>query len=84
MKQSATTTLETKPRFRQLAVMFRVNDPNLGHCSTFDTITEAGLAYSYGLFRAIPKRNRNKRQDLAVAIASQLDRKADALERGAQ
>ena len=60
----------------QLAVMFRTNDPNLGHYSTFDAIMDAGLSYSYGLFRAIPKHHRRKRRQMAETIASQLDRKA--------
>lgn len=62
----------------QLAVMFRTNDPNLGHVSTFDSMTDAGLAYTYGLFRAIPKHHRRKRSAMAESIASQLERKAQS------
>lgn len=59
-----------------LAVMFRVNDPNIGHCSTLDAMTEAGLAYSFGLYRAIPARHRIKRRKMGEAIALELERKA--------
>jgi hypothetical protein len=65
------TTLEN------LAVMFRVNDPNLGHVSTLEAMEEAGLAYTYGLYRGTPKRHHNKRRKLREAIALELDRRAN-------
>jgi hypothetical protein len=66
---------------RCLAVQFRVNDPNLGHCDVFDAMTDCGLAYTYGLFRAIPEHHRRKRRTMAEAIANELDRKAERAER---
>lgn len=62
-----------------LAVQFRTNDPNLGHVSVFDLMTEAGLAYYYGLFRAIPKHHNRKRRAMAETIATELERKATAI-----
>lgn len=60
----------------QLAVMFRVSDPNLGHVDVLKVMTEAGLAYSYGYFRGIPLHHRQKRKQWANAIAGNLERKA--------
>jgi hypothetical protein len=59
-----------------LAVMFRTNDPNIGHCTVLEEMTKAGLAYTYGLFRAIPKRHWRKRKQMAEAIAASLELKA--------
>lgn len=61
-----------------LAVMFRVNDPNLAHVDVWNAMSEAGLAYTYGLFRAIPRHHRRKRQQMANSIADELSRKAKA------
>lgn len=61
-----------------LAVQFRTLDPNLGHVSVLEQMTDAGLAYSYGLFRAIPRHHRRKRRLMADAIAGQLERKAQS------
>lgn len=60
----------------QLAVMFRTNDPNLGHVSVLEQMNEAGLAYMYGVFRGTPKRYRKERQRLANAIANRLSEMA--------
>lgn len=65
---------------RQLAVMFRTNDPNLGHCSTLDEMTDAGLAYVYGLFRGTPWNHKAKRRRIREEIAAELEKKADKLE----
>lgn len=63
----------------QLAVMFRCNSPNLAHVDTFDAITEAGLAYTYGLYRATPRHHKRKLRAMRETIASALERKAKAL-----
>jgi hypothetical protein len=73
--------METKRSItlENLAVMFRVNHPNLGHVSTLDAMTEAGLAYMYGHYRGIPERYHRKRRKLRETIARELDRKAKQL-----
>lgn len=58
----------------QLAVMFRTDDPNLGHVSTLESMTRAGLAYTYGLYRAIPKHHKRRARKMRETIANQLDR----------
>lgn len=72
--------MTTAHNLRCLAVMFRCNDRNLGHCSTLEDMTEAGMAYTFGLFCSIPKRHWRKRKQMADAIASALNRQADVLE----
>jgi hypothetical protein len=59
-----------------LAVLWRTNDRNLGHVSTFDAMTNAGLAYLYGHYRGIPERYFLKRRKMRETIARELDRKA--------
>jgi len=61
-----------------LAVMFRTNDPNIGHVSTLDAMTDAGLAYMLGHYRGIPQFHKHKRRKLRECIARELDRKARA------
>ena len=63
-------------QMHNLAVMFRVNDPNLGHVSTFEAMTEIGLAYLFGHFMGIPKRHWRKRLRLANNIATEIEKKA--------
>ena len=70
-----------KNSLETLAVMFRVNDPNLGHVSTLDAMTAAGFAYLHGYFSGIPKRHNRKRRQMAENIAELLDRKAKTLSR---
>ena len=69
----------TQHDLETLAVMFRCNSPNLAHGDTFDTITDAGLAYTYGLFRATPRHHRRKLRAMRETIANALDRKAKEL-----
>jgi len=57
--------------------MFRVNDPNLGHVSTFEAMTEIGLAYMFGHFMGIPRRHWRKRRKIADCIAREIERKAN-------
>jgi hypothetical protein len=71
---------ELARKFRNLAVCFRVNDPNLGHVSTLETMTEAGLAYTYGVFRGTPARFKRELRLQREAIAKALDRKAGELQ----
>jgi hypothetical protein len=66
----------SKTDIEQLAVMFRVNDPNLGHVSVWDKLHELNLAYTYGLYRGTPERYTRKRHQMREAIARELDRKA--------
>jgi hypothetical protein len=55
-----------------LAVMFRVDDPNLGHVSVIEAMTELGVAYTYGLYRGTPKHHKQERKRLREAIAERL------------
>ncbi len=66
----------TKTDIETLAVMFRVNDQNLGHVSVWDQMHEAGLAYLYGVYRGTPQRYVRKRHDMRIMIARALDQKA--------
>ena len=59
--------------------MFRLNDPNLGHVSTHEAMTEYGLAYLFGVFMGWPRRWKIKRSKLAHNIANQLDKIASEL-----
>jgi len=63
-----------------LAVMFRTNDPNLGHCSTLEKMLKADMAYSYGLYRGMPERYTRARARLRATIADTLSRKAKGLQ----
>ena len=72
--------MKTVNQLLTLAVMFRANDPNLGHVSTLDAMTDAGVAYCYGSFRAIPRCHNRKRAAMAVSIAEHLEREAKKLE----
>lgn len=66
----------TKNELERLAVRFRSNCPNLGSADTLEAISEAGLAYAYGLWRGTPERYRKKREAMRHSIAQQLDWKA--------
>lgn len=71
------TTNKPQPHdLETLAVMFRTNDPNLGHVSTLETMTNAGLAYTYGLYRGIPRNQRRRLRAMRETIATALERKA--------
>ncbi len=59
-----------------LAVLFRTNDPNLGHVSTLEAMTEAGFAYSFGLYRGIPDNHKRAKAAMRNTIAEALERKA--------
>lgn len=59
-----------------LAVMFRTLDPNIGHVSTLDTMNQVGLGHLLGYFKAIPKRHKLKRREMAETIAGYLDKAA--------
>ena len=60
----------------QLAVMFRANDPNLAHVSVLNQMEQAGLAYTYGVFRGTPPYHKRERARLRASIADTLCRKA--------
>jgi hypothetical protein len=71
----------SKTDIEQLAVLFRVNDPNLGHVSVWDKLHQLDLAYTYGLYRGTPERYTQKRRKLRELIAVELDRKVARLMR---
>lgn len=64
--------------YENLAIMFRRNDPNLGHVSILNAMNKAGLAYIYGVLRATPRHHKQKQAILRKAIAFALDDKARA------
>lgn len=68
--------MTTRAQLENLAVEFRLLGPNLGHVSVLNTMEAVGLAFSYGLFRAIPEHHRRKRQRQADLIACYLEQKA--------
>lgn len=72
--------MKTSTKYRELAAMFLANDPNVNHVSSLDTITDAGLAYMYGVIRGTPIRYRSIRRKLAQAISDALNKAADRLE----
>jgi hypothetical protein len=59
-----------------LAVIFRCNYDDVNHVSTFELITQAGLAYSYGVMRGTPERYTRKRRQMRERIAEALEKKA--------
>lgn len=61
---------------KNLAVMFRTNDPNLGHASVLEAMSELGLAYMYGVYRGTPERYWKERKRLRDSIAMILSQKA--------
>lgn len=65
-----------------LAVMFRNNDPNLWHVSTFEVMQAAELLYYYGMLRGIPQRHTQRRRELREQIAYALEQKAKRMNQG--
>jgi len=59
-----------------LAVIFRCNSSDVNHVSTFELITQAGLAFTYGVYRGTPERYTHKRRQMRNEIADALERKA--------
>ena len=59
-----------------LAVIFRCNSSDINHVSTFELITQAGLAFSYGVMRGTPERYTRKRRQMRERIAEALEKKA--------
>ena len=59
-----------------LAVVFRANLGYLGHVSTLELITQAGLAFLYGVYRGTPERYTRKRRQMRNEIADALEKKA--------
>jgi hypothetical protein len=59
-----------------LAVIFRCNSSDANHVSTLELITQAGLAFSYGVYRGTPERHTQKRRQMRNEIADALERKA--------
>jgi len=72
--------MSSKISLENLAVMFRTNDPNIGHVSTLEAMTDCGLAYMLGYYRGIPKCHERKRASAREAIVRALELKI----RGAQ
>tara|TARA_R110000868_G_scaffold210129_3_gene460114 strand:- start:431 stop:592 length:162 start_codon:yes stop_codon:yes gene_type:complete len=48
----------------------------MNHVSTLELITQAGLAFSYGVLRGTPERYTHKRRQMRNRIADALERKA--------
>jgi len=65
-----------------LAVLFRVNSPDIGHCTTLDAMNAAGLGYAFGLLRGTPERYTTRRALLRESIANKLEQKAGIIEKG--
>jgi len=59
-----------------LAVIFRCNSSGVNHVSTLELITQAGLAFLYGVLRGTPERYTRKRRQMRETIADALERKA--------
>lgn len=56
-----------------LAVRFRVNDPNLAHYTVLEDMKKLGLAFLYGIYRGTPERNRKQLRYWRNKIAEALD-----------
>lgn len=66
----------TTHQIENLAVMFRLNDPNIFHVSTFESMEKLGLLFYLGVLNGTPKNHQKKRWEIRQQIGRLLEQKA--------